>query len=211
MTAIFGHCLPGRVFLAADTRRRDQVTHALTTVSKLHRVSSGVLIAQGGAGSGAADEVVKRLLQIGAAATLENVSTAAAEIGPPIILEAQKTWAVSKLQMPPTRIVIAAINEEGHGEIRSVNLQDGSVGRHLETYCAGSDTPAICAACSRQHAHRAFDMFAIAVISDLERTHSRDIGFPVDVGVIRGSKLQSKQRLNRLTTNSWADRDFVFS
>ena len=58
MTMIIGHRGIGFCTLATDSRRRDHVTQELRNVRKLHQLSDEIILAQGGAGTGAADEVV---------------------------------------------------------------------------------------------------------------------------------------------------------
>ncbi|MBL4616455.1 MAG: hypothetical protein JKY46_02070 [Robiginitomaculum sp.] len=94
MTAILGHRYSGVCFLAADSRRRDHITGDLSCVQKLHKWSDRLIFAQGGAGTGGADLVVKEMMQCRGklGASLSSVSNFLMKEAPSLMSAAVSKW-----------------------------------------------------------------------------------------------------------------------
>lgn len=225
MTAIFGHVSANLVFLAADTRRRNHGTGALTQVTKLHKWSDELIIAQGGAGAGAADAVLAALRALSPRPTgADDIINAISVLSPPIIAAAKLTWAASDKTIPPTQFVLGSADPiAGCGLIQAVDLGTGNVSMRVDKlnspYMSGSDTPAVIAAVSQQF-HSAlpmgtgalpWDLLAIKSVAALECTHAQDIGLPVDLGRVRYQPIRKRSRgsIHRLTLQSARRRRFT--
>ncbi|RVK60588.1 hypothetical protein CN155_04835 [Sinorhizobium meliloti] len=211
MTVIFGECHDGRVFLAADTRRRDQVTEQLWIVEKLHRLSDDIIIAQGGAGTGAGDEMVGRLKSLGPAISLDELVAECTSAGPGIIAAAAKEWAAEGKIIPPTFVICASHSDNGRGIIKSINLASGVVAEFPDQFVSGSNTKETVDVLGRLRGKaRGFDEFAISSVAALERAVPHNIGLPVDVGVVRNSAGRWESHISRIGPQSFFDPIFRF-
>lgn len=209
MTAIIGHASRGAAFLSTDTRRRDHSTGQLREQRKLHQWSNQVLIAQGGAGTGAADVVLASLWEnqkrIGP--DVDAVEAAIAEVAPPLMACAIQKWRGEGKTIPATKLILASVcTDSNSGMIRAIDLASGMCvheSKAPQPYMTGSDTPAIVSAVSEEF-HRlrdtsgafSFDCLAVNAIMRLSVSHACDIQLPADVGSVRWDP----------STNSWAVR-----
>jgi hypothetical protein len=198
MTLIIGQ--RGRNFsaLAADTRRRDHVTGDLRRVHKIHRLSDRILLAQGGAGTGAADDVVSALKadRDVASMTVTGCVRLVSKVAPEIMARAEGNWAKHGRTIPPTFLILASVDvRTKQGFHKSISLTDGTQKTFKDDgpYFAGTNTPLICEVASNEWARRmaadptslAFDDFTTTVTETVSAQAPQDIGLPVDVGVVR--------------------------
>ncbi|MFP5078638.1 hypothetical protein ACLE20_15135 [Rhizobium sp. YIM 134829] len=211
MTVVFGECFAGKVFLAADTKRRDHQNGRLSIVDKLHRLSNDVIIAQGGAGTGAADVMVAKLKDIAHQASPDQIIAACQADGPVILREAAKTWRINDRQIPPTFIITASIGSDGNGRIVSINLSTGEPSQHRSSFVSGTHTAQAAEVLGGLRSHCAgFDALAVRSVVELERLASSDIGMPVDVGIIEETAEGRVSELYRLTENFFMNPSFRY-
>lgn len=184
-----------------------------------------MVIAQGGAGTGAADAVLAALGALDPKPTgSDEVIKAMSALSPPIIANAKATWAASGRMIPPTRLVLASVDPIARcGVIQVVDLETGKVSIRIDKpntpYMSGSDTRAVVAAVSQQFylalphgtGMLEWDMLAVKSVAALERTHSRDIGLPVDVGRVSYHPVRKRYRasIHRLTRQSAGRKRFT--
>jgi hypothetical protein len=188
----------GYCTLAVDARRRDHVTQDIRNVKKLHKLSDQIIVAQGGAGSGAADDIVSELKLRTAGALNDIVSCIeiVREAAPSIMEDAASRWRANGLQIPPTQLIFASVDHiSGIGVHVAIRLNDLSVTQFNESgpYFTGSNTLLIQEKASEEwfrlmdadDTSMAYDNYAIAVAQHLEHVDPMNIGLPVDVGVVR--------------------------
>ncbi|MCG5483673.1 MAG: hypothetical protein KK482_08120 [Sinorhizobium meliloti] len=195
--------------MAADTRRHDKVTKKTWVKTKLHRISDRLLIAQGGAGTGAADIMVDQLSQGAGGKTIDEAVDLCRTEGPKIIGRASKEWEDRGLIIPPTSIVLASVGEDGIGKITAVTLNNGSVFRAVGSYATGTHT-AKSVEVMKKHVDKTatFDAFSVAVVHELENEHPDHIGLPVDVGLVIKTGETWECRVSRLERGDNLDPAF---
>lgn len=199
MTAIIGLRGVGIVTLAADTRRRDQVTGQLKQVRKVHQWSSELIFAQGGAGTGAADEVVRRLFAERAdigddmLSVIEFLKTHSSDI----IAPALERWRQAGKTMPPTYLVFGAVDSQTRNGIHvSFDLVAGQLLLTLDTpgpYFTGISTNLIQQIAtevyfefnSENSSVLSFDAYALEVVSRVSNAFPNDVSLPIDIGFVR--------------------------
>lgn len=210
MTVIFGECLNGRVFLAADTRRRDHITGQPSVRDKLHKLSNSVVVAQGGAGSGAADEMVLILKSMDNP-TLEQVVETCRREGPSILAIATDEWLKKGMTIPPTFIVVASVDPEGAGTITSIDLATGASKDFKEAFISGTHTQQAILVLSEHRSNAtAFDALAVNSVLQLQREFPDNISMPVDVAVVEKHGLEFTSCINRLGASYFADDRFRY-
>ena len=198
MTIILGHRGNGFCTLAADSRRSDQITHETKRVCKLHKLSNQIILAQGGAGTGAADDVVTALKrhEVEEAVDISSYIEIVKKVAPPIMEKASSKWNEQGRKILPTRLILASIDAgTGIGIHVSILLNSLDICCFSEPgpYFTGSKSESIEKAASVEwfrrmeddNASLAFDDFAISVTKNLEHDDANGIGLPVDVGIIR--------------------------
>lgn len=199
MTAILGQTSCGVTFLGTDTRRRNHVTGEMTIRRKLHSWSDQLLIAQGGAGKGAADKALAALCAEREAIGLTaiGVEQAIQDISPSIMASARQEWDSKKRDMPATRLVLASVCPQTNaGFIRAIDLETGKrvhESRAPQPYFSGSNFEAVSGAVSQTvyelrgpgMGEFNFDVLAVHTIGRLSISHARDIHLPADVGYVR--------------------------
>ena len=198
---IIGHRGIGFCTLATDSRRRDHFTQELRNVKKLHKLSDGIILAQGGAGSGAADDVVSQLKMRAAQAPIDIATCIGiVKSEAPLIMEkATLRWSEKGHQIPPTQILLASVSSNTSvGTHVSIRLNDLEVTLFNEPgpYFTGSNTNLIQQEASTEWCRRkeiddsslAFDTFVVSVARRLEEIVPQDIGLPVDVGIIHSNE-----------------------
>lgn len=210
MTVIFGECHKSKVFLAADTRRRDHITGHISYKDKIHKLSDKVIITQGGAGSGAADVMVLALKKL-SNPSVDDVIAACQSDGPSIMKTAAENWASNNLTIPTTFVIAASVNDAGFGLIRSINLATGAVQGFDNQFVSGTHTPqAVSVLGGLRGSARGFDWFAVASVAQLQNEFPADIGLPVDVAVVQKEGQSFSACINRLGSNFFADNRFRF-
>lgn len=197
---IIGQRGVGFCTLAADTRRRDHVTQALCRVSKVHKLSDQLLLAQGGAGTGATDEVVAAVKANSATSSMNihECARTVSQIAPAFMEIVKSNWQSRGLTMPPTFVVLASVDKKsGLGIHKGINLLDGTESDFIDAgpYFTGVSTNLIQQKASEEWHRRmagstktlAFDSFAVSVAALVEQEKPQDVGLPVDVGIVRFS------------------------
>jgi hypothetical protein len=198
MTILLGYRGAGFSFLAADTRRRDHVTGAVRRVSKVHKLSNSLLVGQGGAGTGAADEVVKAIKAQPAekVSEIEGCVAAVHDCAPAIMRVALTAWSSRGRLMPPTCLVIAYVDQCGFGRHTLIDLVSGHQTDLADErlYVAGTNTRHFLALAETRWEEFSsangcpqvpLDVFASKVIDDAARADPNNVGMPCDVGIVR--------------------------